>query len=404
MFLTHLVDEGQSILAQKIKALVLREFVSTDVLFSKKLSGRLLLEPELFAYFNSQSKDPDDLSRILFGYLKSDNTRFSVLKNSSGVINLPNYGYIITRPSVTSEKNQIIFKDDKLKLKQRGAEVGYTIQQITYIKGTKIEIKKYPHVFSDGLIEVIEKVGKKRLKSTFKLTTERNISYYLPKIEQSIDLIRVVSPYQYREVLRLCRQITLLKGVNLIAFTAIDMHGAIFIRPRKTDTRIFFAEHIIHEVSHIALNLVLLNINDFFTIDPFEKRFSSPFRKDLRGVYQVIQAAFVLAKIAQFYDRCLALQSLDGDEYYEVVGRFMLAMARLKDSLSYIGEENIYTSKGLKIYIRMENLEKVMREKHSNLFEKYVITNQEIEFELAVFLKMNSISRMDKVHSRLELI
>jgi len=302
---------------------------------------------------------------------------------------LPNYGYLFIK--VKNKKLKFISTGGKIKLKDEKQKIRYKFEPILYIKDTGIEIRKYSHPFYQYLLGKTEKAGKQKLKSEFRVSIEKSIKNYLSKIEDSLELIKRTSSSQYKEILKLCRTIVLLKGTNLIAFTAFDMHGVVFIRPRKSDTRLFFAEHIIHEVSHIALNSVFLNIQDFFTVNPFEEKFSSPFRKDLRGAYQVIQAAFVLAKIAQFFSECLSKTRLGERERYEVIGRLMLSLERLKEALSYINDKNIYTRKGLRIYNKMSNLEQNLRRKHANLFKKYIISNQKIEFDLQRFLRLNKL-------------
>lgn len=395
MFLSRQIEEGQQELAQKIQTLLdeATEIKLRASLFVPKDNKRVLLEPQLFSYFNSNSKKRDDISRILFSYTKDRNTSFSVYTDARGMIDISNYGYLLT--NIKNKKIKLLGVNGKIEVKDGKQKIQFRFEPITYVDKTSVEIRKYPHPFYEQLLRKTEEAGRQKLKSEFNVSVEKNIELYLPRIEDSFKLIKKVSPLQYEEILRLCRTIVLLKGTNLIAFTAFEMHGVVFLRPRKSDTKLFFVEHIIHEVSHIALNSILLNIQNFFTINPFEERFSSPFRKDLRGVYQVIQAAFVLAKIAQFFSEYLSKSGPKGKGYYETVGRIMLSLERLKEALSYIDDKTIYTKKGLHIYNEMSKLESSLRRKHSRLFEKYVISNQKIEFDLQRFLKLNKIIRKD---------
>lgn len=397
MFLSHEIEEGQQDLAQKIGTLL--EEVTKNRLpvssFVSKDKKRVLLEPQLFSYFNnSESKKRDDLSRIFFGYIKDTNTNFSVYSDAQGIIDLPNHGYLLT--NTKRKKLKLWSVDGRIEVKNGEQKIQFKFEPITCIDKTNVEIRKHSHPFYEQLLRKTEKAGKQKLKSDFNVSIEKNIETYLPKIEDSFKLIKKVSPPQYKEILKLCRTIVLLKGTNLIAFTALEMHGVVFLRPRKSDTRLFFAEHIIHEVSHIALNSILLNIQSFFTINPFEERFSSPFRKDLRGAYQVIQAAFVLAKITQFFSESLSKSKPKGKEFYETVGRIMLSLERLKEALRYIDDKNIYTKKGLYIYDELSKLESSLRHKHERFFEEYTMSNQKIEFDLQRFLKLNKIIHRDE--------
>ena len=139
------------------------------------------------------------------------------------------------------------------------------------------------------------------------------------------------------------------------------------------------------------MNSILINIKDFFKVDPFSEKYSSPFRKDLRGIYQVLQAAFVLSKIAQFFSLVYSGSLYKKEERYEVIGRLMLSLKRLKESLDYIDDEAAYTAKGRRIFEKMSFAEKGLNKKHRDLFLKYGISKQKVEFNLKRFLTENKL-------------
>jgi hypothetical protein len=214
--------------------------------------------------------------------------------------------------------------------------------------------------------------SKKNIKN-IKEAIEILSNYYLPyEIEFCLDAISFIS------------------GKNIIAFTAIEEPGIIFFKPRSNEeSLLFFCEHLVHEVSHVALNYMIVDINEYFKINPFEAIFNSPFRIDKRGLYHVIHALYVLAKITFFFNRLSKTELIKNNQYSsEIFGRLALASYRLEKNINEI-DGPFYTKKGDVIINFIKKINKELCFSKNKLVSQFDLTGQSIEYNHNLFLKNN---------------
>ena len=346
-------------------------------------------EPLLFSYFNTKQKSHDLLKQLLFGYVKHkiNNEKFKIITNECHVAFLPQFGYIHTT------KNELLFEwRDKsfIVTDINGDIIKQKFTPIRYLAKTSIELIEHPDIFIEKSFVQASNNLKKYSGTKTNIVIENKIGKYQNEIEGALKIIKDTLPSQYSEINNLVKRLVLMKGKEIIAFTSIDMNGIVFLKPRRTDKRLFFVEHLIHEDSHIALNLILMDVHNFFTIDPFKKLFPSPFRKDLRGIYQVFHAVFVLARIVNFFDILYSTKKYDSEEKYEVMGRLLSSFYNFQKGFDSINDVKLYSDKGLQVFLKLKELKMHITKKYPKMIKNYKIANQN-EFDLRLFLKINKI-------------
>lgn len=219
-----------------------------------------------------------------------------------------------------------------------------------------------------------------------------------PPSSESINAIRkafriIKNHYPLYEINECLDAIAFISGKNIIAFTSIEAPGIVFFRPRnKKENEFFYCEHIVHEVSHIALNYLLANPSEYFTADAFELRYNSPFRKDKRGLYHVVHAVYVLSKITLFFDQLSGSKYMNNPKHrFEILGRLALASYRLENSIGEISGE-YYTRNGMRLLNYLKNVSRKYGYSNNEKVKMFDLKNQSIEYNHYKFMAINKES------------
>ena len=388
IFYLSKLRESKAILEALIKRKVINELPEWAEIHSKSGAQKPFLEPFVFTYFNYGNRSKNLLRQILYGYMpaKQRYKKLELVTNSEGVAYLPNFGYLKTGRG--SSKILIASSKSYTLRGANGKAVDSVFQAAATIPNSRVELIIRRNLLCD---QIFEKLGKLS-NIAERVEVDENPEAYVPYIEGALRLIKKFSPQQYAEIDELLMKMAIIKAKRVIAFTEIETNGAIFIRPRGYDKELFFAEHIIHEVSHMTLNLILLDPKEYFAIDPFQNRFSSPFRADERGAFQVLQAVFVLARIASFFNILIKRKAYKSElEQYELIGRLVSKIDKLEQGLGYINSRSIYTAKGYNLYKSLQHVKEKVKSENRLLLQKYKRKGQGNEFDLQKFLSENSV-------------
>lgn len=89
-----------------------------------------------------------------------------------------------------------------------------------------------------------------------------------------------------------CR-VKLFVGRGYLGFSSPAAFGAIFIRLSESDPVEHFLEHLVHECSHLGLNVLMAH--DPLLLNPTDQE-TAPLRDDPRPLYQILNATFVLGR------------------------------------------------------------------------------------------------------------
>lgn len=129
----------------------------------------------------------------------------------------------------------------------------------------------------------------------------------LQKIKKTIDIvleqIKEADEEFYQEVTTYVTRLKLFNGKGVEASSSSSVFGAIYLNlpPVNEIESVYFAEHIIHETSH--LNLEILHGFDKIVLNDPNATFKSPIRKDPRPMIGVFHATFVLSRMVRLFNR-----------------------------------------------------------------------------------------------------
>lgn len=92
------------------------------------------------------------------------------------------------------------------------------------------------------------------------------------------------------------------EGEATIGAADFSCNGSIFLNVARVDDPVKLAEEIIHEASHVRLN-VAMTCDCMIVNDPSEL-FETPLRQDRRPMFGLFHQIFVLMRLREFYLRC----------------------------------------------------------------------------------------------------
>ena len=121
-------------------------------------------------------------------------------------------------------------------------------------------------------------------------------------IYDALNLVSDLFPNMQSEIHVFLNKIKVFGGKRAMGITDVRMFGCMFIRqPRDTiDPKLYYCEHIVHEVSHMYLNAAMSL--DPLVLNPREAKYKSPIRPDPRPMLGVYHATFVTSRIVQMFD------------------------------------------------------------------------------------------------------
>ena len=108
---------------------------------------------------------------------------------------------------------------------------------------------------------------------------------------EALDLLSELDPELFGEFQEYITRVKIFAGRGYLGFSSPAAFGALFIRLPEGDPVEHFLEHLVHELSHSSLN-VLMAHDPLLRNPQGESR--APLRSDLRPLYQVFHATFVL--------------------------------------------------------------------------------------------------------------
>ncbi len=247
---------------------------------------------------------------------------------------------------------------------------------------------------TDPILQIIIDTDPDANEKQLRLKKKEEILRVSNSILTAINLIKETDKHFYDDIVDNLKMIVLFDASYSHNFTIDKIYDIIFFSPPKDASLIFFVDSLIHESSHNNLNLALYKFEDFFTINPLEEVFSSPFRKKdyKRGLFHVLHALFVIAKLCDFYDT-LYQKAIFTENQNEILGRLLTNIKFLNLSIDEIDYEPFYTKNGLILLKYFKDMDKKMQDKYRKLIEKYILPNNcdNHIFSLDDFEKLNNL-------------
>jgi len=128
---------------------------------------------------------------------------------------------------------------------------------------------------------------------------QKHIAY----IKNAIEVIKTVDPIFFEEVDEHLTNINLFLGQGLVGASHTNHMGGIFLRIHSSDVEMdpvqYYIEHITHETSH--QQLLQLMAHDKIILNDRTRRYPAPIRSDLRPMWGIFHATFVLSRMVRVF-------------------------------------------------------------------------------------------------------
>ena len=111
--------------------------------------------------------------------------------------------------------------------------------------------------------------------------------------EAALGLLEETDPDLAAEFREYVNRVKLFAGRGYLGFSSPAAFGAIFIRIPDASPVEHFLEHLVHELSHLSLNVLIAH--DPLLQNP-DAQGPGPLRADARPLYQILHATFVLGR------------------------------------------------------------------------------------------------------------
>lgn len=133
--------------------------------------------------------------------------------------------------------------------------------------------------------------------------TKEELEYYSTFAKKALEKISVLDENFYNELLCYINTIRLFKGKIVTGISSILTFGTLYLRVPNNDNDpiSYFVDHFTHETSHHHLHAIM-GFDPLVLNSPSDK-FIAPIRKDLRPMYGIYHATFVLSRISRLLRR-----------------------------------------------------------------------------------------------------
>lgn len=186
-------------------------------------------------------------------------------------------------------------------------------------------------------------------------TREEELVEYRSDIERVLESIKLLDPLMHDEMLASVSEATVFRAQALMGGSLIRTFGAIYIgSPDHDPIRKefgehfnirgvpYFMEHVVHETSHnVLFGLMLV---DPMVLNPTTERYSAPLRTDLRPMYGIFHASFVISRMLRIFK----LMEASGEiQYARLIKHFE---PRLKNGLDILAQHGNLTPSGKQMF------------------------------------------------------
>lgn len=349
---------------------------------------RTFTEPMLFAYFNSKASPKPSLEQILWGYIdqKEKLSNFEVLTDKNGAIYLPSYGYLLT-----NSKEQLIdfkYRNDKIQLSRAGQVIDFKFESLSCFLNSPIEMFKYSTSLLDPYF-----VNEDGSQVEVKFLEE------IPCMEEfvsALDAVKKANPSYYEYLLLTIRAFYFYNG-EPNSFATLSAHGIAFLNIQSGSSTIFFFDNIVHQCGHIIFNVISYEKNEWFNVSP-----DTPLNQLNKGVdsaeiYSRYHGLFTQSNVNRSMDRALEMQLFEGEELFELLGRFSSNMNRFRIALQTLRLPDVYSDIGNGWYQYFEDTYQSLYEKRKDVLEAFVVNNQPYVFSYEIFKQSNSKKRIQEL-------
>lgn len=363
-----LVLQNQVELADTIRVLMYKE---NPALFNRLTyeSDATFLEPTLFYYFLAKSKNltKATIEQSVIGYIDEDKRpiEFEGLSDQYGMINLPNFGYVLTEPSKLHRLRLDPEQREKIVVE------GYPSKFVadTLHTGSNIRLCKH-HTF------LISQLALDGQMVRFNEPANETLTKHFNHIEKAFSLINSISSDFYDLIKSTVRELVVMNSPNIYSMAAISYHGTAFVNTDNLQhDEVFFVDDIAHQCGHVIYNALTLQTTEYLKVH--KERFLRDFiseKREGRTVYSAFHGLFTYSTILYFLDKCFSDFPFDEKQKHEILGRIAFYTKKFGSDLVSLTNEEIFTPTGMHFIDSF-------RMGHEFILEKYRTPIKDMDFE-----------------------
>jgi hypothetical protein len=139
-------------------------------------------------------------------------------------------------------------------------------------------------------------------------------SYKFTPAFAALETLKRVDPELSAVFYEYVSRIKLFSGRGYLGFSSPAAFGAIFMRLPDERPVEYFLEHLVHELSHLDLNVLMAH--DPLLENPLD-RHEAPLREEQRPLFQILHATYVLSRNVRVARRLVGDRDLDCEEDLE---------------------------------------------------------------------------------------
>jgi hypothetical protein len=162
----------------------------------------------------------------------------------------------------------------------------------------------------------------------------------LESVKNSFILLKKIWFEAYEEIQDFVQRIQFFDAERVIGFVDFQNHGSIFLRKDDMVDKVWLAEQILHEESHVRLNTTLA-VTPLF-LNNGDALYDSPLRLEPRPMFGLFHQMFVLSRLFYFYVRL----SNTTDRYQK---KLELIENQFKQATDVVSRHAILTEEGQKL-------------------------------------------------------
>jgi HEXXH motif-containing protein len=171
-------------------------------------------------------------------------------------------------------------------------------------------------------------------------------SEYARRFSAGFSLIRRCWPELFDEICVLTNHVCLIRGTPFIGGSGVQCLGVTFLHLEPDWPDLCFPDHIVHEAAHQRLN-VEFEVEPALTNENFIGAVS-PIRRDPRPLHGILHGTFVFLRLAQFFERVMAVEpSLNAEQ------RFHRHVRGLYDGMAELDKHARWTPRGTSLFEAM---------------------------------------------------
>lgn len=387
-----LLNEEKIQLIENIKILLYKE--NNDIFSTLDFENDLIYqEPLLFAFFKNRSDHK--LEDIIYGHISPEKRPKDVFKYSdeNGRIYIPNIGWLIcNKRNSNLNLYELINKAELGKDETR-------LEPSLFIEGTNIEILKYP-------INLLKQFYYDENLNRIEVDIENITKLHINHITKAFKLIKKYVPDHFTLIESVTKKIVIFNvDTNLRnSFATLSAQGIAFFNAyQKEYNEIFFIDDIAHQTGHLIFNVLIYDIEQFLKIKPTtiiqEIKNDRGLTIETRDIHVLFHAFYTYYTTFICLDAILDSQEFSGDKIHELQGRMKFYIGKCYLDLMLIDDpiesnnnaENLFTQKGLNLFLTMKNKYFEMLNKWLPIVKDHKLDNQLYNFSYSSFKELNPV-------------